>query len=77
MSQPQQGVVVAKIDPQGPLAKAGMEVGDIIVDVNGQMISGLDSFAEIIATVPPNERITLVAADLKKKIIAKIRVKVK
>ncbi len=54
-----------------------MEVGDIIVDVNGQMISGLDSFAEIIATVPPNERITLVAADLKKKIIAKIRVKVK
>jgi serine protease Do len=75
--RPQQGVVVAKIDPQGPLAKAGMEVGDIIVDVNGRMISGLDSFAEIIATVPPNEHIILVAADLKKKIIAKIRVKVK
>jgi S1-C subfamily serine protease len=32
---PQQEVVVARIDPKGPLGEAGFEVDDIVLEVNG------------------------------------------
>ena len=34
------GALVANVDPNGPAAKAGLQSGDIIVDFNGQPITG-------------------------------------
>src|SRR5262249_57066829 len=35
------GVLVAKLDPRGPAAKAGMRAGDIIVAIGGQPVKSL------------------------------------
>jgi len=35
------GVLVAKLDPHGPAAKAGMRAGDIIVAIGGQPVKSL------------------------------------
>jgi serine protease Do len=57
------GVVIESIDPKGPLAKAGFEVGDAILTVNGQPISGLEGLAVILGGIKPHEKVTLLAVD--------------
>ncbi len=58
-----QGVSIAKVEPKGPLGSAGFEVGDIILEINGQAIGGLESFVEFVGLLKPNQRITLLALD--------------
>jgi len=57
------GVVITKVEPNGPLAKVGFEAGDMILEVNGQAITGLDHFIELAAAMRPNQQITLRAVD--------------
>jgi serine protease Do len=57
------GVVVEELDPKGPLSKAGFEVGDAILTVNGQPISGLEGLAAILGGVKPNEKVIVFAVD--------------
>ena len=44
-----QGVYVTAIDENGPAAKAGLQVGDIIVDVNDTVITGSTQIQELVA----------------------------
>lgn len=39
------GVLVARVDPDGPAARAGIEVGDVIVDIRGRAI---DSASDVV-----------------------------
>ena len=57
------GVRIKWIDPKGPLGKAGFEVGDAILSVNGQPIPGLESLVAILGEVKSHEKVTLVAVD--------------
>jgi len=57
------GVVITKVEPNGPLAKVGFEEGDMILEVNGQAITGLENFIELVAAMRPNQQITLLAVD--------------
>jgi serine protease Do len=59
------GVIVTKVEPNGPLAKVGFEAGDMILGVNGQAITGLDNFIELVAAMRPNQQISLLAVDHK------------
>lgn len=58
-----QGVVISWVDPKGPLGAAGFEVGDMILAINGQSITGLDTFIELIGSLRPKQRVTLLAVD--------------
>ncbi|MGB9628840.1 MAG: Do family serine endopeptidase [Thermodesulfobacteriota bacterium] len=57
------GVIITSITPNGPLSKVGFEVGDIILEVNGQIISSVDNFVQLAASLKPNQPITLLALD--------------
>jgi serine protease Do len=60
---PKQGVAVSWVDPKGPLGAAGFEAGDVILAINGQIITGLDTFIELAGSLRPRQRITLLALD--------------
>lgn len=57
------GVVITWLDSKGPLAKAGFEVGDMILVINDQNIDGLESFGALINTIPPHQSVRVLALD--------------
>ena len=60
---PGQGIVITKVEQNGPLGKAGFETNDMILEINGQAVAGLDSFIELVGSLKKNQRITLFALD--------------
>jgi serine protease Do len=72
-----QGVIITWLDPKGPLGEGGFEVGDGILEINGQSIASLDSFAELVGTLKPNQRVTLLALDHRTGNTGYLQVKVK
>lgn len=62
---PKQGVALASVDPKGPLGAAKFEAGDILLEINGRPITGLDSFVEIAGLLKPRQRVTLMALDFR------------
>jgi serine protease Do len=57
------GVRITRVDPKGPLGKAGFEVGDAILTVNGQQIPGLEGLAAMLGQVKSHEKVALGAVD--------------
>jgi serine protease Do len=57
------GVAIAWLDPIGSLAEVGFEVGDIILEINGQAIEGYESFLDQVKSLKPHELITFLALD--------------
>ncbi|MDZ7261954.1 MAG: trypsin-like peptidase domain-containing protein, partial [candidate division KSB1 bacterium] len=58
-----EGVMVTWLDKKGPLQKAGFEVGDLILEINGQAIRDFDSFIELVSLLRARQQITLLAVD--------------
>ena len=58
-----QGVAITRVDPNGALGQAGVEVQDILLALDGQPIEGVDSLTELIAGLKPHQRITVSALD--------------
>jgi serine protease Do len=58
-----EGIVITKVEQNGPLGKAGFEVGDMILEINGQTITGIEIFIELVSSLQKNQRITLLALD--------------
>jgi serine protease Do len=58
-----QGVAIAWLDPIGSLAEVGFEVGDIILEINGQAIEGCESFLDLMKSLKSHQLITLLALD--------------
>jgi serine protease Do len=58
-----QGVIIVEVDPTGPLGEAGFEVGDIIVEINGQSIYGLEGLINSVNTVKAGQKIAVLALD--------------
>jgi serine protease Do len=57
------GVMIQWVDPNGPLGKAGFEVGDIILAVDGQPTEEADSFAGLVDSLPSGQEVVLTAWD--------------
>jgi serine protease Do len=55
----QEGVVVIAIAQRGSAARAGMQVGDVIEEVNRQPIRSLDDFNKAIAASKDSDRLLL------------------
>jgi serine protease Do len=59
----QAGVAIESLETDGLLAKAGFEVGDIILEVNDQPVEGVEGFANAMNSLKHNQRIVLFALD--------------
>ncbi len=57
------GAEVSSLSNDSLLKKAGIEVNDIILGVNGQMADSVDSFFSMIAAVPANRQVSLLVVD--------------
>jgi S1-C subfamily serine protease len=60
---PQEGVALAWVDPKGPVGQAGFEVNDVILEVNGQSIEGIDAFVSTVSALKPRQKIMVLALD--------------
>ena len=58
-----QGVAITRVDPKGPLGELGFEVDDLVLQIEGQTITGLENFIELVSSLKAGARITLVAVD--------------
>ncbi len=58
-----QGVVIATLEPKGPLGEAGFEVGDIILGIDNQPVEGMEGFVSLASSLKPRQKITLLALD--------------
>jgi serine protease Do len=53
------GVELTQLEPGGPAEKAGMKVGDVIVEFNGQKIDGTEQFVRMVRETPPGRQVKL------------------
>jgi serine protease Do len=53
------GVFVSQVTPGGPAAKAGVQVSDVIVGINGQTIKSGDQLVETISAAQPGATVEL------------------
>ncbi len=56
-------LVVTWLDPAGPLARAGVEVNDIMLEIDGRQISRFDYFEHLVSQARPRQRITILVLD--------------
>ena len=53
------GAVITQVDPDAPGAKAGLKVGDVITEVNGQKVSDAGHLQVLISDQRPGARVNL------------------
>jgi S1-C subfamily serine protease len=58
-------VAINWLDVKGPLREAGFELGDIILGINNQPITGVESFVQLVSSLKPNQKASLLALDHK------------
>jgi len=59
----QQGVVLIWVHPDSPLAGIGFKANDMILEINGQSINGLEGFVDLVSDLRPQQRIILLGLD--------------
>jgi serine protease Do len=64
MSLPK-GVAIQWIDPEGPIAKSGLKVGDVILALDKYPVQGVDSFSEMMTVIPHHQKVVLFAINHK------------
>ncbi len=47
------GELVARVEPDGPAARGGLKVGDVVTQVNGQAVTPDQTLSRLVAAVPP------------------------
>ncbi len=57
------GVVVESLASGSPLAKAGLERGDIIMELNGDAVEGVDSFNSLLSAISSGRQIEMTILD--------------
>jgi len=71
------GVVITRLDPKGPLAAAGFEVNDLLLQVENQPIEGVDGLTGIASTLKPGQTVNLVVVDHRSGKVGAIEVEVR
>ena len=52
-----EGLLITRIDPGGPSAAAGLRVGDIITELDGQSVTSTDELVSIGITKKPGDKV--------------------
>lgn len=58
-----EGVAIKSLEKSGLLAKTGFEVNDIILEINGRPVNGVEGFVSLVNELKPNQKIILFALD--------------
>ncbi len=58
-----QGAVISRIVPNGPFAKAGLEISDIVLAIGDEKIDGADGFTRLVAALPGAKEIPFTVLD--------------
>jgi len=58
-----EGVAINWLEAKGPLQKAGFEIGDAILGIDDQPVQGMDSFVQMVSSLKPKQKISIVALD--------------
>jgi serine protease Do len=53
------GVEVTRVEPDSPADRAGMKVGDTIVQYNGQRVEGMEQFSRLVHETPAGREVKL------------------
>jgi len=54
-----EGILITKVDPDGPAAKANLRVGDLIVEADGKGLTSVRDFEEIVSKMSPGKVLRL------------------
>ncbi len=54
------GVEITRIEENSPAAKAGLKVGDVVQEYNGQRVEGMEQFGRFVRETPPGREVKLV-----------------
>jgi tetratricopeptide (TPR) repeat protein len=57
------GAVVVGVDAGGPAARAGLAVGDVITEVNGQPVADASRLGALIGSAKPDDQVAVIARD--------------
>ncbi len=60
---PGTGVVIVWVDPKGPLGRAGFEVDDMILEINGKAINSVEDLVMVMERIRPGSRVSILALD--------------
>lgn len=55
----ERGVLIGKVMPESPAAKAGLKENDVVTEVNGQVVEGAVQFRRMIHEIPAGRRVAL------------------
>lgn len=58
-----QPLVINWLDPTGPLASAGVEVNDVMLEIDGQALGGFEDLMQIACQLKPRQRVIIVILD--------------
>jgi len=58
-----EGVMLTKVDPQGPAGQAGLEPGDIIHQINQQVVRGLKDYNRLLQQIRSGEEVLILVRD--------------
>ena len=53
------GVEITRIEEASPAAKAGLKVGDVVLDYNGQRVEGMEQFGRFVRETPVGREVKL------------------
>ncbi len=53
------GVIVTSVEPRGPAEKAGIERGDIIIELDGRKVAGIQDLQDVLKASKPSTKIQL------------------
>jgi serine protease Do len=53
------GVEITRIEENSPASKAGLKVGDVVLDYNGQRVEGMEQFGRFVRETPPGREVKL------------------
>jgi serine protease Do len=55
----ERGVEITRVESDSPAAKAGLKVGDVVLEYNGQRIEGAQQFARMVRETPEGRQVRL------------------
>ncbi len=58
-----EGVIITKVDPRGPAARAGLESGDILLQMNNMAVRGIQEYGRILEQIQKDEDVLLLVRD--------------
>ncbi len=54
-----EGALIADLDPDGPAARGGLQAGDVILEVNGEVVESSNTLPRLIGPVSPGSEVEL------------------